>query len=410
MINFESAKYYIKLNDELKTFESNGSRFKNILNNFLAFLIVVIAFFIFSILLVSFLFKSQNVDWNSKIILYVIVFIYSISIWHYFFGTSGYYFILSKIEKLSGNDNLIASTSLQKSSVIKGINHLDKTVKFVSENNVTLTSLDLNQKIRIEELLNTYFEHQYKWDIFGFKHDDIIKEITMILNSEAIKLDKIELSENIQDTKSISPKDSQNAIQDKSLDYLETFPQSPTSENEFYSESSIHSIFDAKELFTLITSYNDTKDENKFGKVKSVINKNYAEQYIRNLELGKLGEYFVLHFERNRLFSNGQKQFCKKVKHVSEDYGDKFGYDILSFTNDEREMYIEVKTTSASFDTGFYLSNNEYQKLMNNNEYYIYRVYNFDREKLEGMIYKVNKNSFNTFFINSPKQYKVSVK
>ena len=60
---------------------------------------------------------------------------------------------------------------------------------------------------------------------------------------------------------------------------------------------------------------------------------------------------------------------------------DSLGYDIRSYNVDEkREMYIEVKTTTGSSTTPFYISENEIDKSRElKDKYYIYRLYKMDR-------------------------------
>jgi Domain of unknown function (DUF3883) len=406
MINFDTDKHYSKLKDGLNYYSSNVGEFKSVLIYFIAFSSVILIFCILSVLIISVLFHSENVDWYSIKILYFIAFIFIA----FFCGASTYRYILNIVDNLFHDRALFLNSSDRKYRLIEAIKCLDKTTEFIDQNSVSLDRLDFKNKHQIEKSLNSYFENGYLTDILSSKYSNTITEIKNLLNSKDLYVEENDLQEILSINSNIPQNEVKESSNAKSLNNIDSFTPAPSFETEFYTESNVHSIFDAKELFTLINSSTERKDINNNKEIKPITSENYVEQYLRNVELGKLGEYFVMHFERNRLFSNGQRQFYKQVKHVSEDYGDKFGYDILSFTSEGREMYIEVKTTSAGFDTGFYLSNNEYQKLMNNSEYYIYRVFNFDREKLEGMIYKINKSTFDTYFINSPKQYKVSVK
>jgi len=56
------------------------------------------------------------------------------------------------------------------------------------------------------------------------------------------------------------------------------------------------------------------------------------------------------------------------------------GYDILSFTEDGKELHIEVKTTGRSeyADIGFYLSQNELEHAGLDPNWRLYRVCNID--------------------------------
>lgn len=105
---------------------------------------------------------------------------------------------------------------------------------------------------------------------------------------------------------------------------------------------------------------------------------NFIQNEIENKLTGDLGELWVVQYEKEFLTKNGKANLAKKVKHVSKDEGDGLGYDILSYTLDGKEKYIEVKTTKASFDKTFYVTNNELEwSKRNPDQYYLYRVYEF---------------------------------
>lgn len=95
-------------------------------------------------------------------------------------------------------------------------------------------------------------------------------------------------------------------------------------------------------------------------------------------EIGKLSENFAMAWERDRLTGLGLERLAQKV----EDRTDKpsYGYDFLSFNEDETERYIEVK--SVGYDRveqchRFYISENEINVARSNNHgsnYYFYMV------------------------------------
>ena len=89
------------------------------------------------------------------------------------------------------------------------------------------------------------------------------------------------------------------------------------------------------------------------------IRRDYIEREARNRSLGLAGELFVLEYEVRRLHSVGQKKLSERVEQVSKTQGDGLGYDILSFEESGRESFIEVKTTSSSLLTPFFISANE---------------------------------------------------
>jgi hypothetical protein len=107
----------------------------------------------------------------------------------------------------------------------------------------------------------------------------------------------------------------------------------------------------------------------------------------RNNELGDQGEEFVMEYEIDRLTDLLMKDAKQYVLHLSRLQGDGLGYDVLSINENGLPRYIEVKTTSGSVDTPFYMSNNEKRFF---EEYgdsaFIYRVYNFKRETRRGEV------------------------
>ncbi len=84
-----------------------------------------------------------------------------------------------------------------------------------------------------------------------------------------------------------------------------------------------------------------------------------AERDARNRALGKAGERLLLEHERQSLLHAGREALANKVRWTSEQDGDGFGYDILSFEPDGRERLIEVKTTNGWERTPFHISRNE---------------------------------------------------
>lgn len=87
--------------------------------------------------------------------------------------------------------------------------------------------------------------------------------------------------------------------------------------------------------------------------------RDYLDREARNRSLGEAGEMLVLAYERARLQALGRSRLVDRVEHVSKTRGDGLGFDILSFEENGRERFVEVKTTGFGKETPFYLSRNE---------------------------------------------------
>jgi hypothetical protein len=89
------------------------------------------------------------------------------------------------------------------------------------------------------------------------------------------------------------------------------------------------------------------------------VHRDYLDREARNRSLGLAGETLVLAYERSRLHALGRSRLVVRVEHVAKTRGDGLGFDILSFEEDGRERFIEVKTTGFGKQTPFFLSRNE---------------------------------------------------
>lgn len=94
--------------------------------------------------------------------------------------------------------------------------------------------------------------------------------------------------------------------------------------------------------------------------------------------LGERGEKLVLEMEIRRLTDGGYQELAEKVDQISK-RNDRAGYDILSFEFDTRERHIEVKSTVLKPDKlHFYLTDNELQTAKEDDNYFIYVVFEID--------------------------------
>lgn len=129
------------------------------------------------------------------------------------------------------------------------------------------------------------------------------------------------------------------------------------------------------------------REEDKFKfydsapRIRKPVRRNYLEIESRNQALGLAGEKLVLEYEHKRLWQAGRKDLANRIEHVADSKGDHLGFDILSFETNEKEKLIEVKTTRFGSLTPFFASKNEVLvSETRENEYQLYRLFNFARE------------------------------
>lgn len=130
---------------------------------------------------------------------------------------------------------------------------------------------------------------------------------------------------------------------------------------------------------------------------------NYLDNEREKKKIGDLGELLVLEWEKKKLSKLGSS---KTPIHISKNEGDGKGYDILSFDEHGKEMFIEVKTTVSNYNATFYITANELEKSIKDSEsFFMYRVYHFDKINNNANFY-VRKGSLIDLCIN-PVRYKI---
>src|SRR5690242_13131571 len=110
-----------------------------------------------------------------------------------------------------------------------------------------------------------------------------------------------------------------------------------------------------------------------------LIRTNFLEREQNNRRLGEGGEKLILEYERWRLIKSRKENLAHKIEWISKELGDGTGYDILTKNKNGTDRFIKVKTTKLAKETPIFLTKNEisFANLMTNN-FYLYRVFNFD--------------------------------
>lgn len=112
----------------------------------------------------------------------------------------------------------------------------------------------------------------------------------------------------------------------------------------------------------------------------------YIEEAKSQKELGDAGEEFVYQLERAKV-KKYKLSKDKKVRMVSKLDGDGLGYDILSYDKHGNPIYIEVKATMGPENGSIFITANELEMSEKHSEqYYLYRVYDFNTTKMEGKL------------------------
>ncbi len=108
----------------------------------------------------------------------------------------------------------------------------------------------------------------------------------------------------------------------------------------------------------------------------------------KNSATGNAGEDLVVKYEKERLTKAGCKFLAEKVIPTRKTIGNTAKFDVLSYETTGAERYIEVKTTTGSAENKIHISEGEVAfSERHANQYYLYRVFNYDRQTGNGDLY-----------------------
>jgi len=120
---------------------------------------------------------------------------------------------------------------------------------------------------------------------------------------------------------------------------------------------------------------------------------NYHSIEDTNKTLGDVGEALVEKWEKNELIRLGRTDLAEKIQIVANTEGDGVGYDILSFTSSGEKKFIEVKTTFGDAVSPLFFSATEVAFSKQNSEnFYIYRVHNYNKVDGSAEFYTLKGN------------------
>ena len=95
--------------------------------------------------------------------------------------------------------------------------------------------------------------------------------------------------------------------------------------------------------------------------------------------------------EARRLRDAEHNTLSNRVEHVAKSKGDGLGYDVLSFDENGRKRFIEVKATAFGVQTPLYVSRDEVARSeADSDQFHLYRLFEFRKQPrlfdLPGMI------------------------
>ena len=195
-------------------------------------------------------------------------------------------------------------------------------------------------------------------------------------------------------------------VNDKLLRYLQKIDYEPddvlnsgnkSTKSPTNNSSSISTVLVKKEppIFNEVSS---TKNRNRNDFAAKTIN--FKDEAAKNSDLGRAGEGEVIAYERQRLSKAGRMDLASKVTATRDTIGNTAKFDIHSFNTNGSNRYIEVKTTTGPYKTMFAISENEVAfSEAHANNYYIYRLYNFNSNDKTHEFYilkgKINRSLLN---------------
>jgi len=129
---------------------------------------------------------------------------------------------------------------------------------------------------------------------------------------------------------------------------------------------------------------------------------NFASIQKKRTHVGKIGEEIVIKYEMKNL----PKSLKDKVTHASVEEGDGLGYDILSYDENGKDKYIEVKTTTGDWFKPFYATQHELERsIQERDSFYLYRLFNLDEEEQKADFFIIRGDL--TEYCTDPTEYKI---
>ncbi len=248
------------------------------------------------------------------------------------------------------------------------------------------------------KILSTYYPEKYL-DIF--KEDDVDKFLNILeINYDINEYDTVEKKKKLLK----KFKESKEKLKDKSDYYFCSFLYD-TYRNELDIEHTINGEIDYNLQFVDFNYIRNHISKKQTFRSKET---DYDKINRNKKDIGNRGENAVLEYEKRKLKLLGYDDL---IGFVEKTNNDALGYDIDSFDENKKPLHIEVKTSNANSNNimEFYISDNEVQRMSDDNSFCIYYVYGISNKRPKCHI--VNKEILlkNKEIYFKPIVYKISI-
>ncbi len=148
-------------------------------------------------------------------------------------------------------------------------------------------------------------------------------------------------------------------------------------------------------------------DLNKFLSPKKKNDKHEDDIFFTKSSLGLAGELYAIDILKDLCKSHGITDDRYPI-HISKNFGDRYGFDLLTIDGRNEPIMVEVKTTTQGKSSAFYITRNEVEMMEQyKTQYMIVRIFDFDIEEGIGEIEIIDYKKFTTFFELKNHSFKV---
>lgn len=233
------------------------------------------------------------------------------------------------------------------------------------------------------KILSVYFPDDFL-NIFSAKHLNFFIDNLCLTNDSKNELDKQALILHYKNSDAIM---NSWSVYEFSRFLYKSFgsPNDELKDEQLPKELKVFKVKDFPPIETVSFDYVDLAiNELPISKNEKVARRGkieYSQRSKRLKRIGNRGEQIVLKAEKSYLEHMKKGDLAKLLDHVAE-RDDSVGYDIKSYNLDGTDRLIEVKSTTQKIGSNnIYLSANELDMAISNNNYFFYIVYEVDTKR-----------------------------